>query len=251
MSTAGQPRKRRQTTMVATPYLVWRRGQYNVTAMAPALVVVGSSPLGPDKAVALSLNETVKSVDFKLVRGGVITGRVTDADKKPVMEERVDLLLVDENGNTANRQPGRSLYNYQMNESDDRGIYRLYGLPAGHYKVSVGTDANSGFVTTGPRGYYEQTFYPDVNEAAKATVVELNEGGEAANIDIVLGRRTSTHSASGRVVDADTHEPVGGTQVAYGSAPKDQNYFGSLHNATGEFERRVSFRRSRAGSLRC
>jgi hypothetical protein len=214
-------------------------GQYTVTALVPAFVVVGSSSVGPGKTVALALNETVESVDFKLVRGGVITGRVTDTDNRPVMEERVDLLLVDENGNAANRQPGVSVPNYQMYTTDDRGIYRLFGMPAGRYKVSVGTNPNSGFVTTGPRAYFKQAFYPDVNDAAKATVVELSEGGEAANIDIVVGRRASTYRVSGRVVDADTREPVVGTQVAYGSMPKDATYFGAYiilpANSKGEF----------------
>ena len=211
-------------------------GQYNVSALAPAFVGTGN---GPGRIVALSLNETVESVDFKLVRGGVITGRVTDADNKPVMEERVDTLLVDENGNAANRQPERSLFNYQMNLTDDRGIYRLYGLPAGRYKISVGTNPNSGFVTTGPRGYYKQTFYPDVNDAAKATVVELSEGGEAANIDIVLGRRASTYRVFGRIVDSETGELVAGTQVSYGSMPRDATSFGAYivlpANPKGEF----------------
>jgi protocatechuate 3,4-dioxygenase beta subunit len=214
-------------------------GQYTVTALVPAFVVVGSSSVGPGKTVALALNETVESVDFKLVRGGVITGRVTDTDNRPVMEERVDLLLVDENGNAANRQPGVSVPNYQMYTTDDRGIYRLFGMPAGRYKVSVGTNPNSGFVTTGPRAYFKQAFYPDVNDAAKAMVVELSEGGEAANIDIVVGRRASTYRVSGRVVDADTREPVVGTQVAYGSMPKDATYFGAYiilpANSKGEF----------------
>ncbi len=202
-------------------------GQYGVIALVPAFVVVGGSPLGPGKAVALALNETVESVDFKLVRGGVITGRVTDADNHPVMEERVDLTLIDESGNAANRQPGISLSNYQMYTTDDRGIYRLYGVPAGHYKVSVGTNSNSGVVTTGPRGYYKQTFYPDTNDATKATVVELNEGGETANIDIVVGRRASTYRVSGRIVDADTQEPMSASQVAYGFMPKDATFFGA------------------------
>jgi Carboxypeptidase regulatory-like domain len=214
-------------------------GQYNVTALVPAFVVVGSSSVGPGKTVALALNESVESVDFKLVRGGVITGRVTDTDNRPVMEERVDLLLVDESGNAANRQPGVSVPNYQMYTTDDRGTYRLFGVPAGRYKVSVGTNPNSGFVTTGPRAYFKQAFHPDVNDAAKATVVELSEGGEAANIDIVVGRRASTYRVSGRVVDTDTREPVVGTQVAYGSMPKDATYFGAYMvlpaNSKGEF----------------
>jgi hypothetical protein len=74
-------------------------GQYNVTVMLPGFVGSGNSFYGSGKAVALSLNEAADSVDFRLVRGGVITGRITDADHKPVMEERVNLMAIDENGN--------------------------------------------------------------------------------------------------------------------------------------------------------
>src|SRR5207244_12335072 len=67
----------------------------------------------------------------------VITGRVTDAENKPVVEERVSLQSVDENG-APSRFGVFSSPNDQMYQTDDRGIYRIYGLPAGRYKVSVG-----------------------------------------------------------------------------------------------------------------
>jgi len=200
-------------------------GLYNVTVQAPAFVGTGSALYGTGKTVALSANEAVDSVDFKLARGAVITGRVTDVDNKPVLEERINLQLLDESGKP-DQKPGRLPYNYQTYQTDDRGIYRIYGLPAGRYKVSVGNDPKSGFVTTGTRAYYQQTFYPDTTDTAKASIVELSEGSEATNVDIVVGRRNQTYSAAGRIVDADTGEPVGGIQVVYGSAPKEQSSFG-------------------------
>src|SRR5438128_3304319 len=91
----------------------------------------------------------------------------------------------------------------------------------------------------GTRVYFQQTFYPDATDSAKATIVDLTEGSEATNIDIVVGGRIPTYSGSGRIVDADTGEPVAGLQVAYGRAPKEQTTFGGYiimpTNSRGEF----------------
>src|SRR6266536_3055310 len=115
-------------------------GQYQITALAPSLAVAdqsgyANSYYGPGKSIVLSAAETVDDVDIKLVRGSVITGRVTDADGKPVSEQRVNLQALDQSGNPA-RQPQLYFWNYQlfMNQTDDRGIYRIYGLPAGRYR---------------------------------------------------------------------------------------------------------------------
>jgi hypothetical protein len=60
-----------------------------------------------------------------------------------------------------------------------------------------------------PRGgLYGRTYYPGVNDPAQATVVQVSDGSEATNIDIVLGRTLSTHTASGRVVNGATGQPM-------------------------------------------
>jgi len=117
--------------------------------------------------------------------------------------------------------------NYQIFQTDDRGIYRLYGLPAGRYKVSVGTNPNGGFSGNSARGYFPQTFYGDTNDATKATIVEVVEGDEATNIDIRLGHRAMTFSIAGRVVDSETGEPVAGIRPTYGRIAKDDSSSGS------------------------
>jgi hypothetical protein len=87
-------------------------------------------------------------------------------------------------------------------QTDDRGIYRIFGLPAGRYKIAVGRSDDSPQVNYDLRNvFYKQVFHPDVSDPAKATIVEVSEGGEANNIDITVGRTMQTFSASGLVVD--------------------------------------------------
>src|SRR5687768_15072183 len=123
-------------------------GQYQIMAIAPALVSAeGSGTPGYrfGKSVVLASGEDADDVDMKIVQGGVITGRVTDADGKPVIEERINLQSVDQAGNP-NNQAGVASWNFQMSQTDDRGIYRIYGLSAGRYRVSVGS-TEGGFMT--------------------------------------------------------------------------------------------------------
>lgn len=221
-------------------------GTYQVAALAPNYAAVEpTSPsafgptLGASKNIVLATAENVEDIDIKLVRGGVINGRVKDADGKPVVEQRVALAPVDENGAPA-RTTGPLPFNSQMYQTDDRGVYRIYGLPAGHYKVSVGTDPSRGMASIGSHIYYPQTFYGDVTDLAKATIVELSEGGEAGNIDIQLGRRGETYTATGHIIDADSGQPTAGVRFVYGPAPKNRPYFsgfsvGTATNARGEF----------------
>jgi protocatechuate 3,4-dioxygenase beta subunit len=221
-------------------------GTYQVSALAPnyaSAEPLSLSAFGPSsglsKSIILAPAENVEDIDLKLVRGGVITGRIKDAEGKPVIEQQVAVAAVDENGAPAKIQQPPS-YNYQMYQTDDRGVYRIYGLPAGHYKVSVGTDPARGSSSLGTHTYYPQTFFGDVSDPAKATIVELSEGGEAGNIDIQVGHRGETYTATGRIIDADSGEPIAGVRYMYGPAPKNQpnffgGYIGPATNSRGEF----------------
>jgi protocatechuate 3,4-dioxygenase beta subunit len=222
-------------------------GQYQVTVLAPNLTAAepptspfpGPMTPGTSKTIVLAPGETVEDIDLKLVRGGVITGRIKDADGKPVVDQRVSLQPVDDKG-AALRVPAVLPFISQMYQTDDRGIYRIYGLPSGHYKLSAGTDPARGSVSLGTRVSYPQTFYPDATDITKATVIELSEGGEATNIDIQLGRRAETYAATGRIIDADSGQPLSGIHFLFGPAPKTQQYFsgfvgGLITNSRGEF----------------
>jgi protocatechuate 3,4-dioxygenase beta subunit len=215
-------------------------GRYTVMAMAPALVGQTEDTYGePGKMVTIAEGETVEKIDFTLVKGGVITGRVTDGDGAPVIGERVHLNQVGKPGQ--NRLRGLSNANPFMYETDDRGIYRLYGIAPGRYTISIGEVAEGGAVRFGfgGRGYYARTFHPDVIEEAKATVIEINEGTEATNVDISVGRKSKSFTASGRVVD-ESGKPVAGVRVGNGAVMKDGNRmggfgWGNITDAKGTF----------------
>src|SRR5262249_22716936 len=105
--------------------------------------------------------------------------------------------------------------------TDDRGVYRIYGLAAGKYLVSAGEAVAGETMDASARTYYPVTYHPGVPSESKATLVDVTPGGETANVDISLGRPLDTFTAAGRVVDADTGKPVGGIQVGYATHEDD------------------------------
>ena len=180
-------------------------GIYYVWPLVPAFVVAEATGVFPQgKAVSLAEGEVVDDVDFHLARGAVITGRVKDASGRSVIDERVRLLPLGEDV----RRLASSIYP-SINEvrTDDRGIYRYFGLPAGKYKVSIG-DEYGAFTSTKGRRFFPRTFHPDVTDEAKAEVIEVTEGGEASNIDITIARSMTGFSASGRFIDGENGQPV-------------------------------------------
>jgi len=182
-------------------------GNYQVSPMAPTYVVadlVWSTARG--KTLLLAAGEDVQGIDFSIVRGGVIAGRVTDADGGPVIEERLTIVPEDQGNPRGQTSPPVVAGAFQ---TDDRGMYRIYGIPAGRYKISVGVaeqdvSANIRF----GRVVYKRTFYPDATDPDAAKVVEVHEGTEATNIDITVGRNLPSFAASGKVVDGESGQPV-------------------------------------------
>ena len=204
-------------------------GNYIVTPFAPAFVNAEES--GAQQTLFLNKGETVEHIDFALVRGGAITGKVTDAAGHPVVEQQVRIFMVINNQYDQN-------FSLRGVSTDDRGIYRIYGLKAGKYKVAAGESERG---SLGNRAaVYRQTFYPAVSEADQAAIVEVSEGGETANIDITLGPSLTTYTATGRIVDGETGQPLAG--VPYGikqfvtphSTSSMSN--GAVSNSRGEFK---------------
>src|SRR5215510_12360543 len=167
------------------------------------------------ESFSLSEGASRENVDFALVRGGVITGRVTDADGRPLIARAVSLQVVDEGG----RKQDASIQNIQnwmmtlnMFQTDDRGVYRIFGLRAGRYVVSAGDDSNMPFVA-GAGAEYARVWHPDATDENHAKVIEVAAGGEVTGVDIRLGVAKKTYEASGRVVDDETGKPVAGASV--------------------------------------
>jgi uncharacterized GH25 family protein len=205
-------------------------GQFTIMPLAKGFVVSANGAYRQaGQSITVAEGEVITKIDFALVRGGVVTGRITDADGRPIIAERVNAVPRD----TPDAGRPMTMFDGTRNMTDDRGIYRVYGLGPGSYKVSIGQAASAGGVSVMGMGTspYPKTFYPGVPEEAKATVIEINEGAEVGNIDIVAGKTGKGFAVTGRVIDADSGEPVPNLFVVYSSLSGDQQLGGMNFNA--------------------
>jgi protocatechuate 3,4-dioxygenase beta subunit len=217
-------------------------GRFTVMPMTKAFVVAtGGAYKQPGQPVNVAEGEAITKIDFALVRGGVITGRITDAEGHPLIGERVSVVLKDSKPDTS---PQMSMLGGPRNQTDDRGVYRAYGLGPGSYKVSVGQAASAGGAVSimGMSGsQYVKTFYPSVQEEAKATIIEIKEATELSNVDITVGKPGSGFSVSGRVVDADSSQPVPNIYIGHSTVNESNqqmggmNFTGNQTDANGKF----------------
>lgn len=133
------------------------------------------------------------SITLTLIKGGVITGTVRDMNGEPVVAVPVRATRVRD---AAGRTLGpRSTGFFPERMTDDRGVYRIYGLPSGTYMVSAGGSQRIMIANA-----YEgdaQTFFPS-SMRDTAAEVPVRSGEETTSIDIRY-RGERGHTVSGRV----------------------------------------------------
>ncbi len=148
-------------------------GLYAIMANTPAYI---APPTDPDAPVYHRIGDNVR---VELVRGGVVTGSVTNAAGEPVIAVRVRAHMVRDAKGQVPRMPSFGL---SEQSTDDRGIYRIYGLAPGTYVVNAGgSGAGLGFQLT-PYESDAPTYAPSSTRdtAAEVTV----RSGEESNVDI-------------------------------------------------------------------
>jgi hypothetical protein len=171
-------------------------GNFSITGLTPTVYrIYANSPgyVTPLEFGGLpSIARIGETINLTLVKGGVITGRVTDSNGEPVVAVTVNAIRVrDSEGNAVqNRQ------NTRQRQTDDRGVYRLYGLAAGSYVVVANPTSGDTYRATG----YDQetpTYYPSsARDGASEVTVQL--GAEASGIDIRY-RNLRGHAISGSI----------------------------------------------------
>ncbi len=138
-------------------------------------------------------------VTLTMMKGGVITGMVKNAAGDPVVGVQVSALRVrDAEGKPSTR--GATFPRDRM--TDDRGIYRLYGIEPGAYLIFVGGRSN--FYMGGINKYAEdvKTYYPSSTRETAAEVMVQNSQ-EVSAIDITY-RGEKGRIVSGTVASANS-----------------------------------------------
>src|SRR5262249_33859625 len=102
-------------------------------------------------------------------------------------------------------------------QTDDRGVYRLFGLEPGRYLVYAGGGSNPRAGLVAGQSGISEPYYPGPNKKACARAVLIAGGGEAAGINCGLVRDGAKQGfiASGRVIESDTGKPVPGLMLFY------------------------------------
>jgi len=193
-------------------------GNFQISGLDPALYSISASfpayttlPGDPDlPPVYYRVGDTVR---LEMVKGGVITGTVTNAAGEPVIGIRVRAYRIRD-------QKGQPTIGVGERPTDDRGIYRMYGLVPGTYLVFAGGGTPSAF-SVGPYDTDAPTYAPSSTRDNAAEVPV--RAGEESLVDIRF-RGESGHAISGKVVVPNMMNasvvltPAGDGSVAVGNA---------------------------------
>ncbi len=163
-------------------------GVYSVFAGEPGFV--SETPL--TLAEGRRYYRSGDTVTLTLVKGGIITGTVTTSTSLPVIGANVRAFRVrDENG-----KPVQGTIQFRDRLTDDRGIYRIYGLQPGSYLVSVGGSGRFGWLNLNAYDNDAPTYAPS---SARDTATEIAVGaGDEVTADIQY-RGERGHVISGTV----------------------------------------------------
>jgi protocatechuate 3,4-dioxygenase beta subunit len=210
-------------------------GRFALPGLTPGRVVINASkpayistqygatrPGGPGTPIMLAAGQQMTGVTLRLARGAVITGLIRDERGQPAPELYVRLYRY-RYVNGERRLDGVPIGPVASTMTDDRGIYRLFGLPPGEYYIGaeprtavesmrVTTEAEvqaarreltsstaSGGVATAARAgsinaasrtsqtvAYSVVLYPGVTDASQARAVRVAAGEERTGIDMSL-----------------------------------------------------------------
>jgi hypothetical protein len=134
----------------------------------------------------------------------VIAGTVTNGAGEPLVNATVRALRVKD----SEGKPLQAGNQSRERATDDRGYYRIYGLPPGSYVVSAGGSTQFFSGALGINAYANEapTYAPASTRDTAAEIV-VRSGQEAA-ADIRY-RSEPGHSISGRVTGVQTPQPYG------------------------------------------
>jgi len=246
-------------------------GRYSITASKSGYIQLSYGqrrPLQAGTPLQLLDGQQLRSIDFALPRGGVISGRVSDETGDVMPGVAVQVLRYQY------QQGNRQLTPAGQGQTDDRGVYRVWGLNPGEYYVSaiarndgaigrgippaaaqVLEDAIGGRGRGNGRGavlgaalatvaspddqnqlMYAPTYYPGVGSVAEAHPVTLGVSQELVDVDFTL-RLVVTARVSGHVENGDGSWTAQGNVnlTPQGGSRAGGNNFGGRIGADGQF----------------
>jgi hypothetical protein len=200
---------------------------------------------GQGAPISLADGQQITGIVMPMLHGAALSGVVRYPNGRPAIDISVMAMSVKNAGGQRRLNPV-----LMQGRTDDRGMYRIFGLPPGDYilrvdmslagrqeqmrpltkeeiewglKLQAGTSAAGGAVKTPPPAppapqpvAYTSIYYPGVADPSVAAIVSLGAAEDRSGIDIACVL-VPTATVSGRVFGADG-QPVTGLQVRLESA---------------------------------
>ena len=172
-------------------------GNFKFTGLAPLVYSVSASSAKGYVPSPVPVSERQDSgyyriganVTITMIKGGAITGRVTSATGEPLIGVQVNAAMA--HGAEGNPDRGGS---GNLRFTDDRGVYRIYGLSPGNYVVFT---RNRFHPFPSPYDKDGPTYYPSSTRETAAEVT-VTGGGETSGVDIRY-RGDRGHAVSGSI----------------------------------------------------
>jgi hypothetical protein len=159
-------------------------------------------------------------------RGAALGGKVTYAEGDPAINVTINVMRRGSDGRLAKYVTGANLVSISGMRTDDRGVFRISGLPPGEYIIGVsesvehgdgGARNRSNDIAGMVEGLMGQqllmTFYPSATSAKEASAVKVEAGEERADIDIRIPAR-ELRTVSGTVRGRRDKQPVANVKIS-------------------------------------
>jgi hypothetical protein len=194
-----------------------REGSFEFRDLAPGRYTISVQRKGyagpfmgapdPSVSVVAANGQTAEAV-VSMTPTGVIRGRVRDAAGEFPSNVAVDAIEI------AYRNGLPFLVSISSRRTDDRGEYRLFGLPPGDYYVAATPRPQSPIALLNGAGHSAKTFFPNAVDIMRATRITIHGGEDVPNIDIGI-QVPQTYKVSGSV--STTVAPEGARPDAQGA----------------------------------
>lgn len=189
-------------------------GSYHVIASKTGYVTSpfrGRRVLSTGELVEVVAGRATEAIELRLPRAAVIAGRVLDQYGEPLVNARVY-------AERRSYEAGLRFVPAYGAATDDRGDFRIHGLPAGRYLVSVvawelpwsqaGVVPESGGIQPG----WGRTYYPGVTDATSATLVTIHSDEASTSVDFTV-LPVPVCRVSGQVLDSAGNPAAGRLDV--------------------------------------
>jgi hypothetical protein len=191
-------------------------GRYTVTAQHKKYSGPFINSPDPSAGVTVANGQTVGAL-ITMTPTSVIRGRIRDASGQFASNVQVEAFVI----SYTNGLP--FLMTAIAKASDDRGEYRLYGIPPGDYYIGATPRPPSAIAALAGGDRSVKTFFPNEFDILRATKITVHGGEEIQNIDIAI-QTPQTFKISGTVgTTVPVAAPPPTVQGAFAVIQQNQN----------------------------